>query len=71
MEDWEKKEYSSWGKSLIFGLLCFIACIALAGTLNAVVDGLESFYGWIAGVNFLAEGYLLFNLYKKFFKKNK
>ena len=71
MNDFNKGNMKAGLKAFLMIFISLIAIIAFAGNLNAVtVNGLESFYGWGAGVNFLAEIYLIWNLYKRLFKKD-
>ena len=71
MNDFNKGNMKTGGKGLLMFFISLIAIIAFAGNLNAVfVNGLESFYAWGAGVNFLAEIYLIWNLYKRLYKKD-
>jgi hypothetical protein len=70
MTDQNKENLVQFGKVVAFGLPAFIAIITFAGILNGVVaNGLDSFYGWIGGLNFCAEAFLLYAWYKKLFKK--
>ena len=58
-------------KAFLMVFISLIAIIAFAGNINAVtVNGLDSFYAWGAGINFLAEIYLIWNLYKRLYKKD-
>ena len=70
MTDQNKENLVQFGKVVSFGLPAFVAVIAFAGILNGVVaNGLDSFYGWIGGLNFCVEVFLLYAWYKKLFKK--
>ena len=71
MNEMNKSHMKSGAKAFLMFFISLIAIIAFAGNLNAVsANGLESFYGWGAGVNFLAEIYLIWNLYKRLYKKD-
>ena len=71
MNDFNKGNMKAGGKAFLMIFISLIAIIAFAGNLNAVtVNGLESFYAWGAGINFLAEIYLIWNLYKRLYKKD-
>ena len=70
MSNPNKDHLLSFGKVVAFGLPAFIAVIAFAGILNGVVaNGLDSFYAWVGGINFLVEAGLLYAWYKKLFPK--
>lgn len=63
-------DMKSWGNGFLLMLLAFVAIIALAGNLNAVVaNGLDSLYAWVAGINFIAEIFLIISLRKSWKKK--
>ena len=71
MNEMNKSHMKSGAKAFLMFFISLIAIIAFAGNLNAVsANGLESFYAWGAGVNFLAEIYLIWNLYKRLYKKD-
>ena len=71
MNDFNKGNMKAGGKGLLMFFISLIAIIAFAGNLNAVsVNDLDSFYAWGAGINFLAEIYLIWNLYKRLYKKD-
>ena len=72
MNDFNKGNMKAGGKAFLMIAISLIAIIAFAGNLNALAvhPDLESFYGWGAGVNFLAEIYLIWNLYKRLYKKD-
>ena len=61
-----------FGKVFLIVFVSLVAIIAFAGNLNALAvhPDLESFYGWGAGINFIVEIYLIWNLYKRLFKKD-
>ena len=60
-----------FGKVFLIMFVSLVAIIAFAGNLNAVsANGLDNFYGWGAGINFIVEIYLIWNLYKRLFKKD-
>ena len=70
MNEMNKSHMKSGVKAFLMFFISLIAIIAFAGNLNAVtVNGLESFYGWGAGINFVAEIFLIFSL-RKAWKKN-
>ena len=70
MTDLNKKNLKNFGKVLAVALPGFIALIAFMGILNGVVvNKLDSFYGWVGGINFVIEIFLLYRLYKSLFKK--
>lgn len=70
MTDLNKKNLLTFAKVMGIAVPAFIALIAFSGALNAVVaNGLSSFYGWAAGLNLAFQGYPLYLLYKKLFKK--
>lgn len=70
MDDMNKRNMRDGGKAFLIIFFTLIAIIAFAGNLNAVtVNGLDSFYGWGAGINFIAELFLIFSL-RKAWKKN-
>lgn len=63
-------DMKSWGNGFLLMLLAFVAIISFAGNLNAVVaNGLDSFYAWVAGINFIAEIFLIISLCKSWKKK--
>lgn len=71
MNDFNKGNMKAGGKVFLMVFISLIAIIAFAGNINAVtVNGLDSFYAWGAGINFLAEIYLIWNLYKRLYKKD-
>jgi len=70
MNDMNKRNLKDGGRAFLLIFFTLIAIIAFAGNLNAVVvNGLDSFYGWGAGINFVAEIFLIFSL-RKAWKKN-
>ena len=65
-----KETLVQFGKIAIFGISAFAALIAFIGIINGVVaNGLESFYGWVGGLNLCIEGVFFYALYKRLFKK--
>ena len=61
-----------FGKVVGFGLACFAAVIASAGVWNAVsLKAIDGFYGFVAGLNLIVEGFGFYSLYKKLFKEDK
>ena len=71
MNDFNKGNIKAGGKVFLMVFISLIAIIAFAGNINAVtVNGLDSFYALGAGINFLAEIYLIWNLYKRLYKKD-
>lgn len=72
MTDQNKETLVQFGKVAIFGISAFVALIAFIGIINGVVvNGLDSFYGWVGGFNLCIEGVFFYALYKKLFKKEK
>ena len=70
MTDLNKRRAIDFAKVLGVAFPACVALIAFSGILNAVVaNGLESFYGWLAGLNLAFQGYPIYLLYKKLFKK--
>ena len=57
-----------WGlKALLTFVFAIIAIMSFAGVLNAVTaNSLESFIGWVAAGNFVAEGILIYLFAKNF-----
>ena len=72
MNEMNKSHMKSGAKAFLMFFVSLIAIIAFAGNLNAVYThpDLDSFYAWGAGINFLAEIYLIWNLYKRLYKKD-
>ena len=70
MTENNKETFRQFGKVVLLGLVGFIAIIAAAGVWNGVANGaIGSFYGWVAGLNLIAEGFGVYSLYKKLFPK--
>jgi hypothetical protein len=70
MTDNNKETFRQFGKVVLLGLVGFIAIITSAGVWNGVANGaIGSFYGWVAGLNLIAEGFGVYSLYKKLFPK--
>lgn len=70
MTDQNKETLVQFGKVAIFGISTFVALIAFIGIINGVVvNGLDSFYGWVGGFNLCIEGVFFYALYKRLFKK--
>lgn len=70
MTENNKETFRQFGKVVLLGLVGFIAIIAAAGVWNGVANGaIGSFYGWVAGLNLIAEGFGVWSLYKKLFPK--
>ncbi len=70
MTESNKETFIHFGKVVALGLIGFIAIIAAAGVWNGVAnDAIGSFYGWVAGINLIVEGFGVWSLYKKFFPK--
>lgn len=70
MTDSNKETMVKFGKVALVGLLGMIAIITSAGVWNGVHEGaIGSFYGWVAGINLIAEGFGIYKLAKYFFKK--
>jgi len=59
-----------FGKVVALFLAGFIAIITASGVWNGVAEGcVDSFYGWVAGINFIIQGFGIYSLYKKLFPK--
>ena len=71
MNEMNKNNLLSGGKVFCLFFFAIVAIIAFAGNLNALTahPELEHFYGWGAGINFVAEIVLIFCLRKSW--KNK
>lgn len=70
MSEENKKTMIQFGKIGLLGLIGFIAIITSAGVWNGVAnDAIGSFYGWVAFVNLVAEGFGVWSLHKKLFPK--
>lgn len=71
MTESNKATLIQFGKVAALGLLGIIAIITSAGIWNGVHGGvIGSFYGWIAGLNLIAEGFGIWSLWKFLFKKS-
>lgn len=65
-----KETLVHFGKVVALFLLGMIAIITSAGVWNGVHAGaIGSFYGWVAGLNLIAEGFGIWSLWKFLFKK--
>jgi hypothetical protein len=70
MTENNKETFRQFGKVVLLVLIGFIAIIAAAGVWNGVANGaIGSFYGWVAGLNLITEGFGVYSLYKKLFTK--
>lgn len=70
MTESNKETLKQFGKVVLLFLLGMIAIITSAGVWNGVHAGaIGSFYGWVAGLNLVAEGFGIWSLYKFLFKK--
>ena len=70
MTETNKENLIYWCKGLLLGLIGFLAIITSSGVWNGVAnDAINSFYGWVAGLNLIAEGFCIWVLYKKLFPK--
>ena len=70
MNESNKATLIQFAKVLALALLGMIAIITSAGVWNGVHAGaISSFYGWVAGLNLIAEGFGVWSLYKFLFKK--
>lgn len=70
MTENNKETLIQFGKVVALGLVGIIAIITAAGVWNGVADdAIGSFYGWVAGLNLIAEGFGVWSLYKKLFPK--
>lgn len=67
-----KESLIQYGKVVGFGLACFAAIITSAGVWNAVsLKAIDGFYGFVAGLNLVVEGFGFYSLYKKLFEEDK
>jgi hypothetical protein len=65
-----KETLVHFGKVVALFLLGMIAIITSAGVWNGVHAGaIGSFYGWVAGLNLIVEGFGIWSLWKFLFKK--
>lgn len=72
MTDSNKETLVQFGKGLSIFLLSMMAIITSAGVWNGVAkDAIDSFYGWVAGLNFIAEGLGIYKLVKYLFPNPK
>ena len=70
MTESNKETLKTFGKVVLLFLLGMITIITSAGVWNGVHAGaIGSFYGWVAGLNFIAEGFGVWSLYRFLFKK--
>ena len=70
MTEPNKKRLTDFGKVLLLVVIGFVALIAANGVWNGVAaNAVDSFYGWVAGLNIIAEGFGIWFLYKKLFPK--
>lgn len=70
MNESNKKTLIEFSKVAVLFILGIIAIITSAGVWNGVAnDAIGSFYGWVAGLNLIAEGFGVWSLWKFFFKK--
>ena len=70
MTERNKETFVNFGKAVLLGLIGFVAIITAAGVWNGVAnDAIGSFYGWVASLNLIAEGFGVYSLYKKLFPK--
>jgi len=70
MTESNKETLIHFGKVVALFLLGMIAIITSAGVWNGVHAGaIGSFYGWVAGLNLVAEGFGIWSLWKFLFKK--
>lgn len=70
MNDRDKKSLKEFGSVVLVMLVIAAAIITSAGVWNAVaLKAIPSFYGWVAGVNAVVEGFGIYKLIKKLFKK--
>lgn len=66
-----KETLIHFGKIIALYLLGMIAIITSAGVWNGVHAGnIGSFYGWIAGLNLIVEGFGIWGFWKFLFKKS-
>lgn len=65
-----KETMTEFGKVVALFLIGFMVIITSSGVWNGVAAGaVDSFYGWVAGINFIIEGFGVYSLYKKWFPK--
>lgn len=70
MTESNKETLIQFGKVVALGLVGIIAIITAAGVWNGVADdAIGSFYGWVAAINLVVEGFGVYALYKKLFPK--
>ena len=70
MNDFNKGNMKWGAKVLLIFVFALIAIMSFAGILNAVTaNSLESFIGWVATGNFVAEVILIYLFGKNLFKK--
>ena len=70
MTESNKQSLIQFGKVILLFVLGIIAIITASGVWNGVYAGaIDSFYGWVAGLNFVAEGFGVWSLWRYFFKK--
>ena len=65
-----KETIVQFGRVALLIILCIVAIITSAGVWNGVASGvIDSFYGWVAGLNLILEGFYIYLLYQKLFPK--
>ena len=70
MTESNKQTLIRFAKVAAVGLLGIIAIMVSAAVWNGVAGGnIDPFLGWVAGINFIAEGFGVWSLAKKFFPK--
>ena len=70
MTNSNKETLVQFGKVASIFLLSMMAIITSAGVWNGTSAGaVDHFYGWVAGLNLLAEGFGIYKLARYFFSK--
>lgn len=70
MTNSNKETLVQFGKVASIFLLSMMAIITSAGVWNGANAGaVDHFYGWVAGLNLLAEGFGIYKLARHFFSK--
>jgi len=70
MNSTNKETLKEFGKAALLIILGLVVIITSAGVWNGVASHtIDSFYGWVAGLNLVAEGFGIWSLYKWLFKK--
>ena len=65
-------DIKKWLKVVLLGLSLMITIITCSGVWNGVaLKAIDSFYGWVAGLDFIASGVVLYFLGNKWVFKKK